>query len=254
MSEVPPDDAPAAVRQRLARLLDPGAVSVAPAVRVPAAAPRPLGAAGDSGGVPARLGRVGAFDPGRPGLRALAVVAVAVAVGAAVLAWLSRPRPEPVPPRPTVTEAPPPSSTEPAELVVAVSGKVHEPGLVRLPAGARVADAIAAAGGALPAAELDHLNLARKISDGELIAVGIPPPPDVPAGAGTEPAGGGGKVNLNTATAAQLESLPGVGPVLAQRIVDYRDRHGAFTSVGELRNVSGIGDTRLADIEGRVTV
>lgn len=200
-------------------------------------------------GVVGRLGgAVTAFDPGRPGLRVLAVVALVVGLVAAGVAWWSRPDPEPVAPRLAGTAPEAVVTSAPVELVVAVSGKVHRPGLVRLPPGARVADAIEAAGGALPEAELDQLNLARKVTDGELIAVGVPPPPD-PAGAP-----GGGPLNLNTATAAQLETLPGIGPALAQRIIDYRTAHGPFTSVGQLREVPGIGEARFAELEPLVTV
>lgn len=183
----------------------------------------------------------------------LAAVAAVVVLGAAAFAWWSRPAPEPVQPRLTATGAPPPAPTTPAELVVAVSGKVREPGLVQLPAGSRVADAIEAAGGALPDAELDHLNLARKLTDGELITVGIPPPAGAAGPTGADQ-GTGAKVNLNTAAQADLETLPGIGPALARRIIAYRTEHGAFGSVEELRDVSGIGEVRFAELRELVTV
>ncbi|QSB17161.1 helix-hairpin-helix domain-containing protein [Natronosporangium hydrolyticum] len=216
---------------------------------------RPEGSDDPEGG-PGRLARLAghAFDPGRPGLRALAAVAIAVVVGAAVLAWWSRPQPEPVTPQLSATGAAVVATpTGPAVLVVAVTGLVREPGLVELPPGARVADAIEAAGGLLPEAEIDQLNLARKVSDGELIAVGVDPPPDELAGAASG-AATGGPVNLNTATLEQLQGLPGIGPALAQRIIDYRDTHGPFTSVGQLRQVSGIGEVRFAELQELVTV
>jgi len=203
---------------------------------------------------------VAAFDPGRRGVRALALVAVLVLGGAAVLAWQARPRPEAVAPMVSASEQPDQDGAESASpvVVVAVTGKVHRPGLVRLPAGARVADAIEAAGGALPGTDLSLVNLARKVSDGELIAIGVAAPPEAgPGGASVAggPAGApGGKVNLNTATQAELETLPGVGPVLAQRILDYRQRQGGFRSVGELRRVEGIGDARYEQLKDLVTV
>jgi competence protein ComEA len=177
------------------------------------------------------------------------VFAAVVAVIAAVLAWRARPAVEPV----AVGEPPagsmPPASAPPAELVVAVTGKVRRPGLVRVPAGARVADAIEAAGGVVPGTDLSALNLARKVTDGELIAVGVAPPPGQAAGPGAPAA-----VNLNTATTEQLQTLPGVGPVLAERIMAYRDEHGGFRSVGELRQVTGIGEARYNELKDRVMV
>lgn len=181
------------------------------------------------------------FELGAAAVRALAVVAVVVALGAGVVAWRSRPVVDPVAP-PTVAAA----SATPDVIVVAVMGRVHRPGLVEIPAGSRVADAIAAAGGVLPDTDLSTLNLARKLVDGEMVTVGIPDPPGGAAA--------GGRVNLNTATAAELEELPGVGPVLAQRIIDFREKHGGFRSVEELREVPGIGEATFAELEPRVTV
>jgi competence protein ComEA len=184
-------------------------------------------------------------------VRALAVVAVAVAVLAAVIAWRSRPAVQPLS-RPA-SSAPAATSTSGATIVVAVSGQVHRPGLVRLPAGSRVADAIDAAGGALPGTDLATINLARKVADGELIVVGLASSAIPAAGSGGGGAGGG-LVNLNTATLEQLQTLPGVGPVLASRIIEYREHNGGFRSVEDLRKVSGVGDARFADLKSRVTV
>jgi len=156
------------------------------------------------------------------------VVAAIVVLGGAFFAWQSRARPETVAP---VAEISSVASASGAQIVVAVSGRVYKPGLVRLPAGSRVADAIDAAGGILPDTDVSTLNLARKLTDGELVTVGID--------AAASP---GGKVSLNSATPAQLDVLPGVGPVLAQRIIEYRTQHGGFKSVNELRQVDGIGE------------
>jgi competence protein ComEA len=186
------------------------------------------------------------WDIGRHGVRALAAFAVLLAAVAAILAWHGRPSVEPVAPALT---AGPSRTTAPSTIVVAVTGRVRHPGLVRLPAGSRVADAIDAAGGVLPGTDISSLNLARKLTDGELIAVGVPG-----GSAAADSADAGGLVNLNTASLAQLETLPGVGPVLAQRIVDYRDQHGGFTSVDQLRQVDGIGDAKFEQLKSRVTV
>ncbi|WP_373873143.1 helix-hairpin-helix domain-containing protein [Actinoplanes italicus] len=197
-----------------------------------------------------------AFDPGRPGVRAMAAVAVVVVLVAAFLAWKSRPRVDPIPAG-TVSVAPSsgpgPGPATGAEIVVAVGGKVRKPGLVRLAPGARVADALTAAGGAEPGVDVAMLNLARKVADGELIMVGAAVPsgqvvPGSPGGAT------GGLVNLNTATLAELDALPGVGPVLAQRILDARDAQGGFRGVSDLRKVDGIGDARYEQLKELVTV
>jgi len=147
-------------------------------------------------------------------------------------------------------------------LTIHVAGAVSTPGVIELPAGARVIDAVEAAGGGLPEADLDRMNLAAPIVDGQRILVqrvGDPPAPADPTtagapGTGASPDGTTGPINLNTATQEQLELLPGIGPVLAQAIITERDQRGGFRSVNELRDVRGIGDKRFADIEALVTV
>ncbi|WP_458335675.1 helix-hairpin-helix domain-containing protein [Streptomyces sp. 372A] len=208
-------------------------------------------------------------------LAALAVILVAGAVFAGMHFWSARPEgvrapdmvgeavhaPAPAPEADAEPESrarpepsPGPAAGPGGQIVVDVSGKVRNPGLRRLPAGSRVDDALTAAGGARPGADLAGLNRARVLMDGEQIVVGAPPAAS-PAGGGGGPVAegsGGGPVSLNTATAEQLEGLPGVGPVLAQHIVDYRTQHGGFRSVDELREVNGIGDRRFADLRPRV--
>lgn len=164
---------------------------------------------------------------------------------------------------PSGSAGPPvPGGTTGAEIVVDVSGKVRRPGIHRLPAGSRVVDALGAAGGVRPGTDTDGLNRARFLVDGEQVVVGGPAPAGIGGpGAGTGAAGsaGGGPgagpaapVPLNTATVDQLDALPGVGPVLAQHIVDYRAQHGGFRSVDELREVNGIGERRFADLRNLV--
>ncbi len=157
-------------------------------------------------------------------------------------------------------ESPTASSRPTGMLVVHVAGDVARPGVVRVAAGARVVDAIEAAGGGLPDADLDRLNLAAKVTDGQRVAVAkIGAPAPVEAGAatgGVVPAGGAstGPINLNTATAAQLEELPGIGPSLAAAIIAEREKRGGFTAVTELQDVRGIGELRYADIKDLVSI
>jgi competence protein ComEA len=141
-----------------------------------------------------------------------------------------------------------------AGVVVDVEGAVRRPGLVRLPPGSRVADAVARAGGSTRRADRSVVNLAAPVSDGQQVLVplrgaaagGAPSAPAAPAAAPGAP------LSLSTATAEQLDALPGVGPVTAQKILDYRTQHGAFHSVEELDAIPGIGPARLADLKGLV--
>ncbi|WP_249416307.1 helix-hairpin-helix domain-containing protein [Streptomyces sp. TS71-3] len=212
---------------------------------------------------------------------ALAVVLVAAAAFAAQHFWVGRSQPVKAPdvvraapegvPRETAEEAPAahstanPAGTGGTVIVVDVGGKVLHPGLQRLPVGSRVADALEAAGGVRPGVSTDGLNRARLLVDGEQVLVGKQPEAaGAPAGAvvgagatGAQASGGGAggaavpvaPVSLNSATVDQLDTLPGVGPVLAQHIIDYRTQHGSFHSVDELREVNGIGDRRFADLQ-----
>lgn len=203
----------------------------------------------------------------------LAVVAVVVALGLGVTCWWvvrGDPRQVQAPPstaspgalvsQSPLTDASPVAATSTADaaagtVTVDVAGKVRRPGIVVLDAGARVVDALDAAGGARPGADLASLNLARVLVDGEQVVVGEPAPAGVLASAvPTAGAPGGPLVNLNTATLAELETLPEVGPVTAQAIVAWRDQHGGFTSVDELLEVDGIGDATLGQLAPHVTV
>ena len=160
------------------------------------------------------------------------------------------------------------STTRPgpdAKIAVHVAGAVTHPGVVELAAGSRVIDAVEAVGGALADGDLDRLNLAAKLADGQRVYVAKvgQADPGVAAGDGGTVAGGdgasaapgtGAKVNLNTATQAQLEELPGIGPTYAQSILAERQRRGGFQSVNDLRSVRGIGDKRFAELAPLVTV
>ncbi len=250
------------------------------AILVPAPAPVPApgrhAARRGTGLVPDTLrGRV-ALGPAQ-----LTVVAVLVAAGLAVTTWwVLRGDPEPAPVAPTVLApqavtsaaldvppAPAPEVTGATEVTgvpaagsvtVDVAGRVREPGIVVLGVGARVVDAVEAAGGPRRGVDLGTLNLARLLVDGEQIVVGepaasAPPLPALPPG--TAPSGiPVAPVDLNLADQAQLETLPGVGPVTATAILAWRDEHGSFSSVAELLEVDGIGEKTLAVLTPLVTV
>lgn len=242
----------------------------------PLAGPLPTVSPRAGAGLPQGLGRhrlPGAavrLDPGRRGVWSLWTAGAVAALLVVAWTWWQRPQVRAVPasaasasaalgaPASTARarRATEPSSTAPtaATMVVSVVGRVHHPGLVTLEPGARVADAVAAAGGLLPGADPASLNLAALVTDGQQIAVGVPGAPSDAGGQSASSSGGGGPVNLNSATAADLDALPGIGPVLAQRIVDYRLQQGPFTSVDQLDDVPGIGPALFAQLRKRVTV
>lgn len=226
------------------------------------------------------------LDPGRRGVATMAGVGLLAFLVTLVVVFWERPVAQPVPPLPAAhpaalpaaepvsatapavpgtTPGPPP----PAELVVSVVGLVHKAGLVRLPPGARVADALTAAGGALAGADLTGLNLAQRLADGDQVRVGpadtaAPPPGSATVSGGKTVAadpdaegsasGTGGPVNLNTATESDLDALPGVGPVTAKAIIAWRQTNGRYTDVEQLAEVDGIGPARLARLRELVTV
>ncbi len=158
---------------------------------------------------------------------------------------------------PSVSPTSRPAPQSAGAVTVDVAGKVRRPGVATLPAGSRVVDALRRAGGARAGVDLSSLNLARVLVDGEQILVGraAAPAGGIAASASTTaPDPAGSLVNLNTATAAQLDTLPGVGPVTAQKILDWRAAHGAFSAVDELLEVDGIGEKTLADLAPHVTL
>jgi competence protein ComEA len=218
----------------------------------------------------------------RYGASHLAVVAVAVALALGFAAWVvvrSAPTAVPAPvasttrsggrPTSTVTTVPSggsasatglpagtPLAASASTVVVDVTGKVRRPGIVRLAVGSRVSDALRRAGGARRGVDLSNLNLARRLEDGEQVVVGGTSgrgsaTGPAPASSSSDPAA---VVALNTATLEQLDTLPGVGPVTAQKILDWRTAHGRFSSVDELLEVDGIGTKTMADIAPHVTL
>ncbi|MFE7798815.1 helix-hairpin-helix domain-containing protein [Nocardia sp. NPDC057440] len=248
--------------------------------------------------VPERF-RGARFDPGWRGVVTLALVGLTAVVAAAVVVLRERPVAQPVPPVPAVhatiavrpspqlssapiVAAPPgaapvspdgPESVTGVELVVSVVGLVHNGGLLRIPNGSRVADAITAAGGVKEGADLSGLNLAQRLQDGDQVLVGAtgpsPGPPQwgsTTIGAGrtvTHPAPHAGsasspsptaRIDLNAATESDLDVLPGVGPVTARAIIAWRTKNGRFTDIGQLGEIDGIGPARLARLRGLVKI
>jgi competence protein ComEA len=197
-----------------------------------------------------------------PHVRVLAALAVAASV--LLVWWLLAGRPrtsEPVAPLAFAATTKPPTGAEPAGgiVVVDVVGKVRQPGIVTVPKGSRVYQAIEQAGGLKGRVDTTSLNMARELTDGEQILVGIAPVEGTGAASGGAEASGGAppagtRINLNTATAEQLDTLPGVGPVTARAILGWRDTNGRFDSVDDLLDVKGIGEATLAELRDLVVV
>ncbi|MGF7123687.1 ComEA family DNA-binding protein [Rhodococcus sp. AG1013] len=227
------------------------------------------------------------LSPGRRGAAALVVVALVAAGIAAVTVWRDRPTAQVVPPLPAVEvrdvgagdtevaesvspQAALPAPPEPAaQVVVSVVGLVNQAGLVLLPPGSRIADALAAAGGPRPGADVLGLNMAERVDDGDQILVGVAPAEGAPVTVGSARVSSGAsaaaatpgatakavaKVNLNTAGEAELDALPGVGPVTAAAIVAWRQTNGKFTDIAQLGEVDGIGPARLAKLRELVVL
>ena len=169
--------------------------------------------------------------------------------------WFNRPRPAPIEViTPVLSPAlEPPSSPTPAPLRVYISGAVSHPDVYLLPPQSIVKDALAAAGGPTEEADLDRLNLAMELRDQQQVHVprrGEAVPAAVPPGG----ASAGGPININTATVEELDALPGVGPAIAGRIVDYREAYGPFATIEAIMNVKGIGSATFEEIKGLITV
>lgn len=198
-------------------------------------------------------------------LGVIVALLLVVLAGAGVLFWLNRPQPvvikevseskERTKPHPSTTEAPP--------LQVHVVGAVQEPGVYQLKEGLRASDALQAAGGPQPDADLNIVNLAARLRDGQRLY--IPKKGEVVPGSSASDSplapgdplinqGDSAAVDLNNATPEQIDSLPGIGPVLAKRIIEYRESHGGFRSVADLKKVEGIGAKKYEDLKDRVTV
>jgi competence protein ComEA len=238
--------------------------------------------------------RAALSGPSRRALAGLLLLVCLAVAAAAVSTWLARPHEQPVPVRPRVVGSPvaltpaaarvdaaapgdpalpadpaPPGEGVPAAsgvVFVHVAGAVRRPGLVELPTGSRVADAVEAAGGPSRRAATASVNLARPVVDGEQVLVlrrgdpgasaagAVTSQPPGAAGAGTPGGPGGALLDLNAATLEQLDALPGIGPVLAQRILDWRTANGRFTAVDELAEVTGIGEATLSELRPAVRV
>jgi competence protein ComEA len=193
--------------------------------------------------------------------RRLAAWAAAALILVALSAWYlarSRPAADAAPPVAAAIAVKGDGGADGGRVVVDVAGAVKRPGVYRLSAAQRVEDALKRAGGPARHADLSQINRAAKLEDGRQILVPLRPsksaPAAVPAGGGTAPAAPSQPLNLNTATLEQLDTLDGVGPATAQKILDYRTEHGGFSSVDELDQIPGIGEKRLAAFRESVRV
>jgi competence protein ComEA len=189
----------------------------------------------------------------------LAMLALFVVVLAGTVFFLRRPEP---PAAVTIVTVTPRPTAPPASIIVDVRGAVNKPGVYTLPLGSRVQDALTLAGDVTSSADTRPLNLARRLNDGEQIYVPLvgeatptvvaTPGRGVPSNAPTKIPGG--KINLNTATLAELDTLPGIGPAIAQRIIDYRAQNGDFKTIDDLKKVRGIGDALFNQIKDLIAV
>jgi competence protein ComEA len=187
------------------------------------------------------------------------ILALAIVGGGAVL-WLKRPQPAPIEimtPVPSATPVPR-SSPTPTPLRVYVSGAVYHPDVYLLPPQSIVKDALAAAGGATDEADLERINLAMELSDQQQVHIPrrgeAAPAATSPGGAASSAPSAAGPININTATVEELDALPGVGPAIAGRIVDYREAYGAFSMIEEIMNVKGIGPATFEEIKEMIAV
>lgn len=219
------------------------------------------------------------WSPGRAGALALVVVGIVLTVATVVSLRLDQPVVQSVPALPTVETQPlavstpgQPSGAHPLpssptdDIVVSVVGLVPSPGLVTLPSGSRVADALAAAGGVREGADTISLNLAQRLADGDQVSVGAIAAEATPGIVGSATTGTGslasrtrsgstpGLVSLNNATEEEFDALPGVGPVTAAAIVSWRKKNGKFTDIAQLAEVDGIGPARLEKLRDQVTL
>lgn len=181
---------------------------------------------------------------------------IGIIVSVVVYFMLKRPEPAspplviPLQPRPTAE----PATPTPATINVYVTGAVNQPDVYALPLNSIVKDAIAAAGGATPDADLDRINLATRLADQMQVYVPRQGEAAPPPSSGTAPSAAAEKININQASVEELDKLPGIGPSLAKEIVDHRTKNGSFTKIEDINDVKGIGDVLYAKIKDQITI